>query len=188
MPGLLAEREEVLSTFDEGQELAEQHKARLLEAVKAAIVTVACERGEVHANDLGFVQLPDEHKNLRGIAFRVLIQSGRIVPTGERRKATAPESHGRRSDVYRLAGVAAATPTDSSQQVVSHGGSDSGQDGPEVVSAGGPSLPPAEPLHPVEEASPIQTTKPVEGMGVPETLFQLDEVRPSTAHYQDEAA
>jgi len=116
------------TTYEQGQHLAEQHKAQLLDAVKAGILTVAEEKGEVHANDLGFVSLPDEHKNLRGIAFRVLLQSGRIEPTGERRKATAPESHGRRSDVYRLQGAPDSPPCapgeavlNTPQQTTEHG-------------------------------------------------------------------
>lgn len=96
-------------TLDRAQELLERWRADEMGWVRARILQVARLRGEVHADDLA--DLPLEQPNVIGAVINALCRGSRewggplITSTGERRRAAAEASHGRRSDVYRLTPV-----------------------------------------------------------------------------------
>lgn len=94
------ERGGTTTSLPEAQQLIEQHKAQLTAAVRADILDHLHHHGVWHADDLR-VDLTG-HRNILGAVVIGLINRGIIRETGERRRSTAPASHGRKSNCYRL--------------------------------------------------------------------------------------
>jgi hypothetical protein len=99
---VIGERGGTTASLDEARELQEAHRAHWSAAIRAEIMNVLELHPEVHADDLLTLGIPPDCKNIVGAQFNALVRSGRIVETGERRKSAAPESHGRKSNCYKL--------------------------------------------------------------------------------------
>lgn len=99
---MLGERGGTTASVEEARELQEEMKPFWSKAIRAAILNALEACGEFHADDLLTLGIPADCKNIVGAQINALVKSGRIEETGERRKSTAPESHGRKSNVYRL--------------------------------------------------------------------------------------
>lgn len=86
-------------TKERAMRLYETWRADEYGGVKAEILRIACEKGEVHGDDVAHLALGE--RNIVGIAFNSLRGSNLLQSTGEHRVSKNPASHGRRSYVYR---------------------------------------------------------------------------------------
>jgi hypothetical protein len=191
---LIGERGGSTATFEEGQDLIEAQKIHWREAIRTDILETLDVAGEWHADDLITLGVPADCKNVIGAAVGALVNRGLIEETGDRRKSTAPESHGRKSNVYRLTtkGRQKLRPTNQVTAGESLGG-------PEKASRGGSSA--GEGTQPRPNSIPAaaisgRETLPQGGGDVSSssattalpTLFELDESpTPVRSHYEDAA-
>jgi hypothetical protein len=123
---VIGERGGTTASLDEARDLQEAHKATWSQAIRLEILEVLETQPEVHADDLLTLGIPPDCKNIVGAQFNALVRSGRIVETGERRKSAAPESHGRKSNVYRLRQVQESGLARSAMELGAAGGSPRG--------------------------------------------------------------
>lgn len=91
----------ITRSLEEGQVLIEAFKPQEASAIRSLILDVAREHGEVHAD-----QIPCPG-NVVGAQFNALARSGRLEKLNrhgqlEHRASAKPDSHGRRSYVWRL--------------------------------------------------------------------------------------
>jgi hypothetical protein len=175
----LGERGGTVHSVDEARELQEAHKAMWSQAIRLEILDVLRVQPEVHADDLLTLGIPADCKNIVGAQFNALVRSGRITETGERRKSAAPESHGRKSNVYRLQ-------PDQER--------DRGLSAPSVPRGGSSGKGTSSPRHPAAATSGEgrQGTQSGGGGHSPAvtalpTLFELEPVR-GRGHHESEAA
>lgn len=68
--------------------------------LRTAIIRIAHQRGEFHADYIAEQQLSE--RNMIGAAVQALCKQGFLYSTGEHRRGGSSVSHGRRSYVYKL--------------------------------------------------------------------------------------
>jgi hypothetical protein len=184
---VIGERGGTTATFQEAQDLIDAQKAHWREAIRHDILETLEVAGEWHSDDLIPLGVPADCKNVIGAAVGALVNQGLIEETGERRKSAAPESHGRKSNVYRLtprgreklhrvnkSGPVEGKGENSAARIA---GSRAGgrEVHPPVASSGRDSLPPGGGVDPSPSAAALPT------------LFEVDTPRPRS-HYEEEAA
>jgi hypothetical protein len=187
----LGERGGSTATLGDAQDLIDAQKAHWREAIRHDILETLELAGEWHADDLVALGVPADCKNVIGAAVGALVNQGLIEETGERRKSTAPESHGRKSNVYRLTtkGRMKLRPTNQVTAGESLGG-------PETASRGGRSITQASQCQDVASISGRAMADPPGGgvdtpspsaTALPSLFGDEDFVRPRS-HYDEEAA
>jgi hypothetical protein len=198
---LIGERGGSTATFEEGQDLIEAQKIHWREAIRTDILETLDVAGEWHADDLITLGVPADCKNVIGAAVGALVNRGLIEETGERRKSTAPESHGRKSNVYRL--TAKGRQKLRRVHQACHGEEVGGVDNPQESSAlstaesrgssRGSGVVPRPAPNPAAAATSGKGADTLGGDGSPAvtalpTLFELDESpTPVRSHYEDAA-
>jgi hypothetical protein len=87
-------------TLAQAQSLFEHWRRDEWGWLRTAILRIARERGEFHADYIAAQQLSE--RNMIGAAVQTLCKQGFLYSTGEHRRGGSSVSHGRRSYVYKL--------------------------------------------------------------------------------------
>lgn len=102
---MIGERGGTTPDLDTALSVQEQHKPKWSARIRGAIANALLATGTFHSDDLLSLSIPAEHKNIVGAQVNALVRRGVMVETGERRASHAPESHGRKSNCYRIASI-----------------------------------------------------------------------------------
>lgn len=96
---------------DEALALLRAHRAALIRELQSAALHIACERGEVCADDVrALVPIPpDVSPKVVGAAFRELAAAGILSHTGTYRRSCRPVAHARPLPLWQLADAAGAS-------------------------------------------------------------------------------
>jgi hypothetical protein len=87
-------------TLDQARSLFEHWRRDEWGWLRTAIIRIAHQRGEFHADYIAEQQLSE--RNMIGAAVQALCKQGLLYSTGEHRRGGSSVSHGRRSYVYKL--------------------------------------------------------------------------------------
>lgn len=89
-----------MRSVQHARELHEQHKRELTMTVREAIKSTLILKGELHADDLAELEIPEEHSSIIGSQIARLVNQKLIVAVG-RRRCEHPAANGRKANVYQ---------------------------------------------------------------------------------------